>query len=262
MIFFRRLHILASTRPRSLRRVFASPRHAMFALAALSCLMACTETDWSPREPVTVNDPDANTLRASPPRKYALPGDTIMVEVRGLKTVYDCSRITDFSTTSSDSAAYTRLSVTARITWTTAPDCSLVSGLDTLVETTAPVSGRTLLLRTPRGRPTDSVAIIAGTGATHEFLHAGSRTDTLTVHERFTFRDSTAGHPRRALYTDALASCEVLQAATYMRVGIDSLKIRYRTLTAAPALPTESFPACTGIHSDTVTVFADLHGWP
>lgn len=254
MIFFRPPP-LEPARPRSVRARFAGSGRALFLLSMLPCLIACNDTGWPARDPVTVTDPDADTLRVSPPREYALPGDTLIVEVRGLKTVYDCSLVTGFGATTSDSAAYTRLSVTARVAWTASSGCSLVSGLDTLVKTTAPAAGRVLLLRTPRGRATDSLTVIAGTGETHEFLHAGSRHDTLTTHARFTFRDSTAGHPRRALYTGSLAPCEVLQAATFTRAGPDSLTVRYRTLTAAPALPAESFPACAGLHGDTVTVF-------
>lgn len=241
--------------------IFRRASHALVLTLPL-LLAACNDTGWPARDPVVVNDPDADSLRVYPPLAHALAGEPLVVQVHGLKTVYDCSRLLEFAATTSDSATVTRFSVTARVEWPAVPDCPLVPGLDTVVPAVAPAAGRMLVLRAPRGRGTDTVTVIAGTALTVDFLHEGSRTDTLTTVGRFTFRDSTAGHPRRVLYADSLAACETLQAAVYTRRGRDTLALRHRILSATPALPAETFPACAGVHADSVEAVEDLYGWP
>jgi len=234
-----------------------------FVAAPLLVLSACNDTGWPDRDPVTVNSISADSLEVWPPMNYALPGDLLTVEVHGLKTVYECATLISFAATSRDSGQRTVVSFSASATWPGTPECPLTTGRDTTFETTTPSAGRTMVLVPPARAATDSVFIFAGTGVVQGFLHPRSATDTIRTHGRFTFRDSTAGHPRRRLYTDSLATCEVVQAAVFRRLhGGDTLSISYRTLLASPALPDSILPACTGIHSDTVNVVENRYGYP
>lgn len=225
----------------------------MFAMFAVTGgLMGCTDTGWPDRDPVTIDNPGADSLVFHPPVKYALAGDTVTVKLYGLKTGYACTEILAFRDTASDSADHRFVSVTAKVRWPGIPECPLVTGKDTAFGLTVPAAGRTLVLRPPGGALTDSLWVFSGTGSVQEFRHHPG--DTLSVHGRFTFRDSTAAHPRRVLSTHTLAPCEVLQSAVWSRLSEDTLRISYRTLIAAPALPDTLLPACAGIHGDTVRV--------
>lgn len=247
-------------RPQPPARCGAPVLAALVALATLGAmaggLVACTDTGWPDRDPVVLDNPGADSLVFHPPVHYALPGDPLTVRVHGLKTGYACAEVLAFKDTVSDSADHRVVSVTARIRWPGVPECPLVTGKDTTFDLTAPSAGRTLVLRTPGGVRSDSLRVFSGSGSVREFGHPPG--DTLTVHDRFTFRDSTAAHPRRVLYTHALAPCEVLQSAVWSRrPSGDTLRISYRILTASPALPDTVLPACADTHGDTIRVVAE-----
>ncbi len=230
-------------------------------LLTVACFAACNDTGWPDRDPVIVEDPGADALLFHPPVDHALPGDVLPIAVQGLKTAYACAELLAFRDTMTDSLERTYVSVTARVRWPGIPECPLVTGKDTVLRITAPAAGRTVVVRTPGGIPTDSLTVFAGTGMVDGFSHDGG--DTLSVHGRFTFRDSTAAHPRRVLYADTLAACAVIQAAVFTRLnGGDTLQIAYRTLIATPALPNTVLPACAGPHGDTVPVVENAYGLP
>jgi hypothetical protein len=232
-------------------------------ILATAFLVACNTDPWPDREPNTVTDADADSLVFWPPLRYALSNDQITVEVHGLQRVYSCSRILSFTWDRVDSVGVSYLGIHSTIELPSTPECGFSSGLDTTFDTTVPAAGRTLYLRTPGRRRSDSLYTFAGTGVVEGFLHPRSSTDTLRTFGRFTFRDSTAGHRRRILYTDSLETCEVLQAATFRRLhGGDTLSIYFRTLYATPALSPTILPACAGTHSDTVEVVSNRYQFP
>lgn len=237
----------------------AAPRAALALLAAFA-LTACNQTSW-PEHEATVIDAGADSVKAWPPgARYGLAGDTAIASVRGVRRVYDCARFLEFDWVSADSAGATYLSPKARVELPASPDCALSKGLDTALEATVPATGRRLYFRTPAGVVTDSLLSIAGSGVEASILCPPG--DTLHAQGRFAFRDSTAGHPRRDLYSDSLATCEILLGATYSRRHEgDSLQVRFRTLLAAP-LDAAVLPACAGPHSDTVEVVENRYGYP
>lgn len=248
-------------RPSRPRPAFAS-RLLLGPLFCAGLLAACNDVAWPDRDPTIVEDAAADSVIAWPPRRYALPGDLVTAEVRGLRTVYTCSRVLRLEGVASDSAGGRFVRLGADVELPAVPDCALSPGLDTAFETAAPAAGRTLFLQTADGRVTDSLRVVAGTGVVEGFL--GLPADTLTSFSRYVFRDSTAGHPRRVLWSDSLSTCEVIQAAVFTRRhGGDTLSISVRTLLAAPAPPTDDFPACAaGPRSDTVEVVENRYGWP
>jgi hypothetical protein len=229
-------------------------------LAAL-LLTACNQTSWPDHDSTVVDNVGADSVKAWPPgARFALPGDNVLAQVHGLRRVYECASVLEFGWTALDSSGAAYLAPHARVELPSLPDCALSKGLDTVLDTSAPAAGKHLYFRTPAGAVTDSVLSVAGSGAVEAFLHPPG--DTLRAHDRFTFYDSTAGHPRRSLYSDSLEACEIVQGATYSRLhGGDTLSVRFRTLLAAP-LDTAVFPACAGPHSDTVDVVPDLYGYP
>lgn len=236
---------------------------SILALASSLLLAGCNDDSWPARTPAVITDADADSLVFWPPRAYALANDFLTVEVHGLKRVYACSRLLSFSWTLADSAGATWLGIHSSIELPAAPDCGFSTGLDTALDTTAPAAGRMFYLRTPGGKRTDSLFTFAGSGVVTGFLHPRSATDTLSRHGHFTFRDSTAGHPRRVLYADSLEACEVIQAAVFRRLHDgDTLSIYYRSLLAVPALSPDILPACAGIHSDTIPVVLNRYQYP
>ncbi len=222
-------------------------------------LTACSQVSWPEREP-TVIAAGADSVKVWPPgARYAIPGDPVIVSVRGLRRTYACARLLQIEWLTADSAGARHIVPRARFEVPGVPDCPLASGIDTLLPITAPDSGR-LHFRTLNGILTDSLRVIAAAGVVESFLHPPD--DSLRIHGRYTFRDSTSGHPRRALYADSLAACEIVHGAVYRRLhGGDTLSVRIRTLLAAP-LDTAVFPACAGIHADTVEVVEDVYGYP
>jgi hypothetical protein len=241
------------------RGVFAVS--AALALGALVSLTACNQSSWPEHDPTVIENAGADSVTTWPPRlRYALPGDNVIVKLKGLRRLYACARVLGIEWRGVDSAGAVWLAPSARFELPALPDCALSNGLDTTLDTTAPAVGKKLYLRTPAGTVTDSVLSIAGTGVVEGFLHPPG--DTLRVYNRFTFRDSTAGHPRRALYADSLETCEFVQGATWRRLhGGDTLSIYVRTILAA-ALDTTVLRACAGPHSDTVTAAENLYGYP
>jgi hypothetical protein len=243
-----------------IRKTQSSP---VLACAVAFLLAACNDTAWPDRDPTVIENADADALIFWPRRAYALPGDFLTVEVRGLKHVYACSRVLLLEGTVTDSTGGRYMRLRSRVELPALPDCPLSPGLDTVLEATTPAAGRSLYLQTADGVVTDSLHVFSGTGVVEAFLHITRTADTLRTFARYTLRDSTAGHPRRVLYTDSLATCEVMQAAVFTRLrGGDTLSVRLRTLLASPALPTSQFPACTGPHADTVEVVEDKYGYP
>lgn len=243
-----------------MKRPHPRPARALSALVLLA-LAACNQTSWPEHEGTLVENAGADSVKAWPPSaRYALPGDVVFVKVTGVRRVYACARVLSFEGIASDSAGATYFTPHARFELPALPDCALSKGLDSVLETTAPPAGARVYFRTPAGTVTDTLHSIAGTGVVEGFLHPPG--DTLRVHGRYTFRDSTAAHPRRSLQTDSLEACEILQGATYSRLhGGDTLSIRFRTLLATP-LDTTVFPACSGIHADTVEVVRNEYGYP
>jgi hypothetical protein len=241
--------------PHSLKPGLLAPLLAAFLLTA------CNQTSWPDHDSTIVDNVGADSVKAWPPgARFALPEDNVFAQVHGLHRVYECASLLELGWTTVDSPGATYLAPHARIELPSLPDCALSKGLDTVLETTAPIAGKRLYFRTPAGAVTDSVLSVAGTGVMEAFLHAPG--DSLQAHNRFTFYDSTAGHPRRSLYTDSLETCEIVQGATWSRLhGGDTLSVRFRTILAAP-LDTAVFPACAGLHSDTLDVVPDLYGYP
>jgi hypothetical protein len=220
----------------------------------------CQTAAWPEREPTTVSVA-ADSLTFYPRREYALPGDVLAVSVHGLKRVYVCARVLNLDPTTTDSAGARYVGLDANVELPATPQCAVSSGLDTVIETSAAGAGQKHYLRGADGRIADSLFVFSGTGAVQAFLHPPG--DTLRAFGRYTFRDSTAGHPRRTLHTDSLATCEVLQAAAFRRLhGGDTLTVSLRTLLADPALPAATLPACAGRHGDTVRVVEDRYGFP
>ena len=236
--------------------------HSAWALLlALSLLTACNQSSWPDHEPSVIENAGADSVKAWPPRlRYALPGDNIIVAVKGLRRIYDCARVESLEWSAVDSAGATYLAPRARVELPALPECALSTGLDTALDTLAPATGQKLYLRTPAGAITDSVLSIAGTGVVEGFQHPPG--DSLHVYRRFTFRDSTAGHPRREVYADSMVTCEFVQGATWRRLhGGDTLSINIRSILASP-LDTAVLPACAGLHSDTVEAVENLYGYP
>jgi hypothetical protein len=238
----------------------AALRAALIASPALF-LAACGQTSWPEHEPIVIEDAGADSVKAWPPgARYGIPGDVAIAAVRGVRRVYECARLLEFNWTSVDSAGAIYVRPRARVELPPLPDCALSTGLDTAFEALVPATGKKLYFRTPAGVVTDSLLSIAATGVVEGFLHPPG--DTLRVHNRFTFRDSTAGHPRRILYVDSLETCELIHGAAYTRLhGGDTLSIAFRTLLAAP-LDTTLLPACAGPHADTAEVVENRYGYP
>ncbi len=238
-------------------------RLSLIAVCLGASLIACNDTGWPDRDPVVVDSIGVGALKIWPPMKYALSSDTLAVEVQDLKTIYTCSQVMALNWVVADSGTRLFRSIYASATLPGTPECPLTPGLDTLLYAPVPTATRQLVLRTPSGVITDSVTVIDGTDSLHTFVHIRSAADTVRTHGRFTFRDSTAGHPTRRLYSDSLRTCEVIQAAVYTRLNQgDTLTITYRTLTASPELSSVTFPACAGLHPDTATLVQNRYRFP
>jgi hypothetical protein len=252
-----------SSSPRSPASRFRARLPELFTLVALAtfALSGCNDTGWPDRDPVVIDSVGSSTLTAWPPLNHALTGETLRLQVGGLKTVYDCARVLSLGVNALDTGSTRTVWVDATVELPATPECPLTTGLDTLLETSAPASQKTVVLRTLSGTVTDSVFVFSGTAVVESFLHM--RPDTVRTFGRYRFRDSTAGHPRRILFSDSLAACETIQAAVFTRRhGGDTLSIAFRTLLAAPALPATTFKACAGMHADTVTVVENRYGYP
>jgi hypothetical protein len=249
--------------PSGLRLSSFFPLIALMSLGAM--LSACNDTGWPDRDPTVLENVGADALNVWPPIRYALPGDVLTVEVRKLKTIYSCAHVLSMTPVVTDSASWRFISITANVELPGTPDCPRSTGLDTTFESTVPAAG-SIILKTPNGLRTDSVTIISGTGVVEEFLHVRSNTDTTQTFNRFTFRDSTAGHPLRTLSTTLLAPCEVFQAAVFERINApgtpDTLSIKFRTLLASPALPDTVSPACAGVYGGSYEVVPNRYGYP
>lgn len=225
-------------------------------LAVMTILTGCNDTGWPVRSPVVVDSVNADALVTHPSVDHALPGDTLTVSVHDLKTVYECSRVLMLTPVVTDSATRRFVSFNASVEKPGTPECPLTPGLDTGFTTIAPAAGATLILRTPSGKATDTVVVFAGTGIPINLRIVTA--DTVHSVSGLTFRDSTAGHPRRVLYGE-LEACTLFQLATFTRLpgptpDSDTLSIDFRLLTASPALPESVLPACAGPHADTVVV--------
>ncbi len=236
----------------------APPQTAGIALLFGLTLTACNSTAWPDREPTVIENAGVDSLTFWPPRAYALPSDLLAVELLGLRHVYDCARILSLAWDSADSAGGRHLRPHARVELPAIPDCAISNGLDTLLETTAPAAGQRLYLHTPDGRITDSLLSITGNAVVESFLRTS---DTLQTFGRYTFRDSTAGHPQRTLITDTLATCEIVQAAVLRRNQTGTHTVWIRTILAS-TLPPEGFPACAGPRVDTLNVHRDRYLFP
>jgi hypothetical protein len=223
-------------------------------------LTACNQSSWPEHEPTVIENTGADSVKVWPPGvRHALPGDVVFARVHGLRRVYVCARVLEFEGLSLDSAGASYLTPRARIESPGLPDCALSKGLDTVFEATAPVAGKRTYLRTPAGLVTDSLLSITGFATMEGFLHLPG--DTLSVSGRYSFRDSTAGHPTRVLVADSMAICEFVQGTTWRRSQVgDTLIIGIRTIQAAP-IDTSLLPACAGQHADTVTAVEDVHGY-
>ena len=196
--------------------------------------------------------------------RYANYGDTLSLEMRGVKRQRTCAKILklgwDFRRDSTGSEFFTPNS-TFEINTSCKADAA---GLDTVFKAQVFTRlGHMFYLETPDGRRTDSVMFVSEPG-----LSARPSIDTLrhlvtgassSTHGRMVFRDSTATHPRRTVEADSLAACELLQTAVYDRRG-DTLVVRVRRLHAGTL--EEAFPACSGAHADTIDVVPNLHRFP
>ncbi|HEX2613367.1 MAG TPA: hypothetical protein VHO02_07225, partial [Fibrobacteria bacterium] len=137
-------------------------------------------------------------------------------------------------------------------------------GLDTLFKARVfTLVGKNFYLQTPDGRLTDSVLFISADAGKPPFVdtlrHVVS-SGPISTKGRLTFRDSTGSHPSRTLEADSLAACEVLQSGVFDRRG-DTLVVRARTIQGV-ALPVGVFPACAGVHADTIEIVPNLYRYP
>lgn len=236
------------------RRILTTAACAACAVVTLPLLAACT-TDPSPdRAPVTLADVAADTLRFWPPRTYAMAGDLLVAEVRGLRRVYACASVDSVGLEVADASGIRTLRLTNRVIMPGRPDCPLASGVDTTLE--AEAAGAWTILAHPDGRPADSLRLLTGTPANAPFLH--STGDSITVSGNYTFLDSTDARPTRMLIAQ-LETCQVLEAAAWRRTNTGHLSIRLRTIAVSPALPAAEFPPCAGPRTDTVTVHEDRY---
>lgn len=237
------------------------PRLLRLALCASfpALLAACSQVSWPERAPSVVVTGTDSAKVWPPGARYAVAGDRVIVRLHGLRRTYECARLLELEWLAADSAGARNLAPRARFELPALPDCPLSPVLDTLVDLEAPDSGR-LYFRTLNGIATDSVRVLNAAGEAEGFLHPAG--DSLRVHGRYTFRDSTAAHPRRVLYVDSLAACEIVHGAVFRRLhGGDTLSVKIRTLLSTPLDPA-LFPACAGIHADTVDVVEDEYGYP
>lgn len=226
---------------------------ALFTLVAMP-FTGCT-TDAPARDPVTLSDVAANTLRFWPPRAYALASDTLHAEILGLRRVYACATVDSVTLESSDAAGLRTLRLASRVTIPGRPDCPLSTGLDTVLEAVA--AGTRVDLVHPDGRRADSLHLLTATATVTSIAHPAG--DSATVSGRFTFLDSTAARPARLLVAQ-LDGCEVLEAAVWTRTPDGNQTIRLRTL--AVTAPPANFPPCNGSWTDTVSVMEDRYGYP
>ncbi len=244
-------------------------RDASLRLAALSVALAgailgaaCTS---SPEEVVIIENVPVDSVVFWPPTlRYAHTGDTLSLEMRGVKRQRKCATIRklgwDFRRDSTGAEYFTPSSE-----FETRSSCGADPvGLDTLFKAQVfTLAGRKFYLQTPDGRLTDSVLFVssgpANRPAVDTLLHMPASGDT-TALGRYVFRDSTAAHPRRVVEAESLQACELLQAAVFERLG-DTLRVRVRRLRAGAALA-EVLPACAGPHADTLEVVPALHGFP
>jgi hypothetical protein len=248
MSLFRSLPCVPSTPP--LARIL------VVCVLMTGVFVACNDTGWPTRAPVVADSVGADALTLAPAANYALAGETLLVSVSKLKTVYECSRVLSFAPTATDSGLHRFISFAASIEKPGTPECPITPGVDTSFTLVAPNTQRTLILRTPFGKDTDTVFIFTGTSTPVNLRVVTS--DTVHTVSGFTFRDSTAGNPHRRLIA-SLNACAVIPLATYTRLlgptrGVDTLSLEFRILTASPALPDSLLSACAGSHTDTVNV--------
>lgn len=239
------------------------------ALAALALFMglgisACTS---EPVEVTTLKDVPVDSVVFWPPAlRYAHDGDLLLLQMRGVQRQRKCRNATtdtlswSFRRDSTGSEYYTpHSSFEIRSTCPADPD-----GLDSTYRVRAyTLVGKSFYLETPDGRLTDSVLFISADPAklpvTDTLIHVVS-SGSVTSRGRFTYRDSTAEHPRRTVEADSLAACEVLQVAVFDRRA-DTLTVRVRSLQGT-ALPVNVLPACAGVHKDTIEVVPNLYRFP
>ncbi len=219
-------------------------------------LAGCLDT----RDAKVLENPAADSVVFWPPTMtYARFGDTLHLVVHGLKRQKSCAIPLkvgwNFLRDSTDTEFYevhSEFELPAR-------GCRRdTAGLDTSFRVrffTSP--GKWLYLRTPEGRTTDSLLFIApdGPGLVNVIILDHPAGADSTRIGRVVYRDSTASHPVRRLVVDSLATCEVLQTATYesRTTSGDTTRVKVRLLKAT-IQSAASFAPCAGPHADSVAV--------
>lgn len=242
----------------ALRRPAVAAMAALWIAAAIGCNSA-------PEEVTRVENVPVDSVVFWPPTlRYAHYGDTLSLEMRGVKRERKCAKILklgwDFRRDSTGAEFFTPNSE-----FDIPSGCKAdPAGLDTVFKAQVyTLLGNKFYLETPDGRRTDSVLFVSepATSAkpTLDTLRHRVSVGGVTTRGRLVFRDSTATHPRRTVEADSLPACDLLQTAVYDKRG-DTLVVRVRTLHAG-SVP-GGLPACAGVHADTVEVVKNIHRFP
>lgn len=238
-----------------------------FRLIALSGLLAGAvglTSCLNPEGSMSLENPPADSVVFWPPTmKYARQGDTLYLRVHGLKRQATCAIPVQVGWNFHRDTTGTEF-YRVRSAFEVPQGCPAdPDGLDTLFRVRFYTrTGNTLYLETPDTVITDSMSFIAGDAPA--FAYAGTlrlvvgESDSV-VGGRYTYRDSTAAHPRRMLHVSPLATCEVLQTAVYetrksnTALGPDTTVVKFRLIQAAQRAASV-FPPCAGPRNDSVEV--------
>jgi hypothetical protein len=192
--------------------------------------------------------------------KYAVPGDSVVVRILGLQRGFTCARILDLRLEWIDLGGDALLRLRDSIELPADGGCPVDPGLDTSLKIALNRSADTRIRLQPRADlSTDSIFLVEAAAVLDSLVYVPSPTG-VAVSGRFVFRDSTATYPRRTVDSDSLQTCEVLQAAAYVRSG-DSLRVKFQRLELHPVRHRD-LPPCDGPHADTVEAVPDLFGFP
>jgi hypothetical protein len=208
----------------------------------------------------------ADSVKVWPPTlHYARAGDTLTLLVVGLKKGYTCAEVV------TEPSWFFELDTLEHETYRIVPGfhqrpdppgCDADPGRDTVFRRVLLTSeGTSLYLKASDSTVTDTVTYVSGPAFLHLINHVRTTdADTLTERNGFTFRDSTAGHPHRMMYTDSLPTCGILQAATFEKHG-DTVAVRMLRIQAS-ALPDSVLPSCAGPRADSIEVVPKLYPFP
>jgi hypothetical protein len=236
-------------------------RLAIPALGAL-LLAACNESLYPPREPTLIYNSAVDSLYFWPaPMRYARPGDTVSIRMRGLHLGYTCAKLTDIRWNWHDSTGNDFYTLRTTVEVPGNPACAIGGTFDSTFRVIfySP-GGEKLFVRRSNNVAADSLYFVSGFGHQETFTRTASDSDSMTITSgayTFVFHDSGAARSRRYI-TAEMPICETFQSALFKRNSDSSITVRLRRLVASP-LPAAAFPPCTGAHPDTIDVVPDLY---